>query len=325
MFCGKSSVTITGSELQSRLSVCFDCAKSLSLQYWLNCTWHGSRQHISSTCPNQSRNVWNYKIPDALFPKSLWTRWVKAESYCRRAGMKIFTKWLKCTIDGSPPFLCRTLVLFHYQNLILSRSGARDSNADQSEVRTRVNLLKAPKQVVVSVAGVFRDAGEWWCDSGSGFEVGSAGGLAGFRLRFGCLWRDREQVSRGFKKTQEEVQVRLVFSHCDWFNDPSGSGRLVWIYMGLLISVDELQVCWPELQRPRPPVASRGREGENTTQGQTQNPKHTKHTKREQNKTKKKKKTQSYKPHKPWSQPVGRDRSVLTIKLQWTLEEPLTR
>ena len=211
MFCGKSSVTITGSELQSRLSVCFDCAKSLSLQYWLNCTWHGSRQHISSTCPNQSRNVWNYKIPDALFPKSLWTRWVKAESYCRRAGMKIFTKWLKCTIDGSPPFLCRTLVLFHYQNLILSRSGAWDSNADQSEVRTRVNLLKAPKQVVVSVAGVFRDAGEWWCDSGSGFEVGSAGGLAGFRLRFGCLWRDREQVSRGFKKTQE-VQVQLVFS-----------------------------------------------------------------------------------------------------------------
>ena len=36
----------------------------------------------------------------------------------------------------------------------MSGSGTRDSNVDQSEVITCVNLLKTQKQVVVSVAGV---------------------------------------------------------------------------------------------------------------------------------------------------------------------------
>ena len=36
----------------------------------------------------------------------------------------------------------------------MSGSGTRDSNADQSEVITRVNLLITQQHVVVSVAGV---------------------------------------------------------------------------------------------------------------------------------------------------------------------------
>ena len=75
----------------------------------------------------------------------------------------------------------------------VSGSGARDSNADQGEVRTRVNLLKAPKQVAVSVAG------------------GATQAQAQVRL---SVARQRTGKQR-FQQTQEQVQVRLAFSHCD--------------------------------------------------------------------------------------------------------------
>lgn len=74
-------------------------SSALFLKHWLNYTWHGSRLHISVTCPNQPRNVRCYKITHSLFLYSLWTKWVRADSRSRCASMKIFTI---CTIDGSP-------------------------------------------------------------------------------------------------------------------------------------------------------------------------------------------------------------------------------
>ena len=48
---------------------------------------------------------------------------------------------------------------------------------------------------------------------------------------------------------------------------------------------DELHVCRPELQQPRPPVAYRAGEKEHNTEAEAK-PKHTKPTKRRQKKAK---------------------------------------
>ena len=112
----------------------------------------------------------------------------------------------------------------------VSGSGTRDSNADQREVITRVNLLITQKQFVVSVAVVSEAL-----ESGG---VAQAQGLQSWQVAWvqaqGLLPEVRQnRLSRGFK-TREQVQVRLALSHYDWFNDLAGSGRLTMI----------IRVCW---------------------------------------------------------------------------------
>ena len=151
-------------------------------------------------------------------------------------------------------------------HICMSGSGTRDSNADQSEVITRVNLLITQQHVVVSVAGVSEALESGGVAQAQGSRSAELAGWWGPGSGL-VVWSETEnRLSRGFK-TWEQVQLRLAFSLYDWFNDPAGSERLAWIMRVCWLPVDELQVC-------RPPVASRkkeGREGESTTQRQTQN------------------------------------------------------
>lgn len=78
------------------------CVKSLSLLHHLSntlaqlkFTWLRATHFRGMPKPTEECVIlWNHFF--SFY--SLWTKWVEAESPSMRASMKIFTKWLKCTI-----------------------------------------------------------------------------------------------------------------------------------------------------------------------------------------------------------------------------------